>query len=169
MMVATITHGQSIYYNESKEIHGKDYTYTCDVKNGVFITLVNNETVYRGCKQIVTSSNEEVKKEEAPFLKNDDKSHKQLLAVCNSILSQYFTTEAEKKHTTLILNVYINPQTGRIADVKYCFSTNRKYAQLSPDVFRELELCLKQNVLFEPTAEGRKANYIFRQTVYYQK
>ncbi len=169
IMIAAITYAQSKYYNESKEIQCEDYTYSCVVRNNVLVTLVNTESVYRGLKQIDLASEQEVEEMDISYLQNDDISHKQLLTVCGDILAQYLITEMDKNHAPLELGLYINPQTGKIMDVTFSFAAFRKCGQLPPSVYRELELRLKKDVHFEASEEGKRVNYIYRQTMYYQK
>lgn len=169
LFISAIVHGQTKFYTESTEFKGTDYTYLCEVRNGVFVTLKNKKCVFRGLQQISNVSKSEVEEKDVPFLKNDDTSHAQVLTVCDEVLGQFFTTEMDKKHNPLVLNLFISSETGRITDVYFCFATVQKCGGIPPEVYRDLELKLKEDVLFEPTEEGTKVNYIFRQTVFNQE
>ena len=169
LFICNLSFAQTKVYNASKEIKGTDYTYLCEVRNGVFVTLKNKKCVFRGLQQISNVSKSEVEEKDVPFLKNDDASHAQVLTVCNEVLGQFFTTKMDKKHNPLVLNLFISSETGRITDVYFCFATVQKCGEIPPEVYRDLELKLKKDVLFEPTEEGKKVNYIFRQTVFNQE
>ena len=55
----------------------------------------------------------------------------------------------------------ISSADGAITDVYFEFDIDQHYAQIPLDVFRDIELRLKNEVIFELTDEGRKMNYCF--------
>ena len=55
----------------------------------------------------------------------------------------------------------ISSADGTITDVYFEFDKDQHYAQIPIDVFRDIELRLKNEVIFELTEEGRKMNYCF--------
>ena len=80
----------------------------------------------------------------------------------HSIVKEAFTA-AEKqrvKGRKLTTTIIINSHTGKVDEVYFDFVNFEPYATIPVSVFRKIELELKKNVWFTPTAEGRKLNYI---------
>ena len=61
----------------------------------------------------------------------------------------------------IVLN--ISSTDGTITDVYFWYKNKSKYIDVPLDVFRQLELALKNQVVFELTEEGRKMNYVYLQ------
>jgi len=62
----------------------------------------------------------------------------------------------------LRIAMFICPQTGRVMEVRFGFSNRSGYATIPVDTFRRIELALREQIRFTPTADGRRLNYIFR-------
>ena len=56
----------------------------------------------------------------------------------------------------------ICPQTGRVIEVFFSLSDRSGYATVPVSTFRRIELALKEQIRFTPTADGRRMNYIYR-------
>ena len=61
-----------------------------------------------------------------------------------------------------MVTMYINPDNGRVAEVKFWFLTDDPYATIPVSVYRTIETNLKNQIWFTPTAEGKKFNYVMR-------
>jgi len=75
-------------------------------------------------------------------------------------------SEAEKNRIErgdrLGIAMVICSQTGRVIEVRFGFHNRSSYATIPVATFRRIELALKEQIWFTPTADGRRMNYIFR-------
>ena len=58
------------------------------------------------------------------------------------------------------ITMFIDPNTGKIAEVNYKFTCMNPYATIPISVFRQIEVELKKYVWFVPTELGKRRNYI---------
>ena len=154
---------QTYYYNTTKTFYENGYTYQCDVEPSTLVTLYNKTNTW-------TYSNGAFKDGsplDARFYNNPPR----LLEVeewtkplCYSIVNNAFSTD-EKKRTKgdeLQTSLIINPETGKVMEVYFEFTTINKFATIPVSVYRKIELELKSKIWFTPTAEGKKVNRILR-------
>ena len=62
---------------------------------------------------------------------------------------------------TLDIVLNISSSDGTITDVYFWYQQESKYTEIPLDVFRQIELSLKNEVVFELTEEGRRMNYCY--------
>ena len=58
-----------------------------------------------------------------------------------------------------IIFIDVSSSDGTVTDVYFSFSTNDYYAQIPPEVYREMELRFKNEIQVELTNEGRKVDH----------
>ena len=80
-----------------------------------------------------------------------------------ALVADQFSDEQKSmlaKHK-LIIELRVDPQTGRVADVIFSFfnASVIPFTRIPVDVYRRVELALKENMIFTPTAESRRMNY----------
>ena len=64
------------------------------------------------------------------------------------------------KGKELIITMYIDPDTGKIADVEFIFTNFNPYATIPISVYRKIEVEIKKNIWFNITPDGKRFNYI---------
>jgi hypothetical protein len=84
--------------------------------------------------------------------------------LCNSIVNNAFSSSEKQrvKGQELSITMYINPDNGKVAEVKFWFLTNSPYATIPVSVYRTIETNLKNQIWFTSTTEGKKFNYVMR-------
>ena len=60
-----------------------------------------------------------------------------------------------------MIELYIDSQTGKVADVIFEFKGNAPVGKIPPAVYRKVELLLKEKLNFKVAAAGKKVNYIY--------
>lgn len=153
---------QQKYYTESHEIQTDSFTYICDVDKSRTINLYNQDNVYNTrSPQVNTVTNERApENREGNYLQSDNLTYNKCISICyNAIPKELLTPNGEH---CFIVSLFIDSQTGQIRDVLFTFVDFENSASISPEVYRQMEVALKKNVCFTPTAEGKKVNYIYR-------
>lgn len=153
---------QTNYYNVTKTFNENGYIYQCDVDNGSkFVNLYNKDNKLTYVEMLINKSGELY----FPSLDTPDtfENDTWTKAKCYSIVNNAFST-AEKqrlKGQELSITLYISPDTGKIMEVNFNFITVNPFASIPVSVYRNIEMQLKKDIWFTPTAEGKKLNYLF--------
>lgn len=155
---------QPNYYTETKTFHEIGYIYQCDVNRST-VYLYNVETrFYNKVEQIDLRTGKKYNGllHMLPHLERESRTKPQ----CYSIVNKAFPAEIKAKNNGMELSIdlYIDPTTGKIADVVFCFPSDESitpYPLAPVSVYREIEVELKKTVQFTPSAEGKNLNYIF--------
>ena len=56
--------------------------------------------------------------------------------------------------------MFLDPETGKVAEVRFNFATFSPYAKVPLSVYRNIEVQLKENISYTPTTVGKQLNYI---------
>ena len=131
------------YYEKTQTFVENGYTYQCDVLHQQLVTLYNKENkwtyediIYKNTGEIYAPSIYE-EKELNPIIDNEEMTHKVL-----SIVDNAFTKDMTKRfgenelHTTM----YLDPNTGKVIEVCFVFTTFSPYAQIPLSVYRDIEV-----------------------------
>ncbi|MFV0538510.1 MAG: DUF5043 domain-containing protein [Dysgonomonas sp.] len=153
---------QTYYYNNTKTFNENGYTYQCDVENGSgYVTLYNksNQLTY------VNMVNKTSGKYYFPLEDEPDTYIEEswVRPRRNSIINNAFTAIQKQwlKGYKLSTTLYISPATGKIVEICFNFTTNNPFATIPVSVYRNIEVQLKDQIWFTPTAEAAKYNYLF--------
>ena len=81
-----------------------------------------------------------------------------------SIVNNAFSADERRRVTgcELLVDLIIDSNTGRIMEVEFSFLANSGFATIPVSVYRRIELELKNQIWFTPTAVGRSLNFIAR-------
>lgn len=154
---------QTNYYPETKTFHENGYTYQCDVDEASMVSLYNAECTYYKTEQIdLTTGKRYEFTPGKPPLAREPYTKPQCFAIVNKAFSPEVKARIDGRE--LMIKLYIETATGKIADVVFKFTTGnlaKIYTQVPVSVYREIEVELKKNVRFTPSAVGKKLNYIF--------
>ena len=156
---ATGIYAQSNLYKETKQIQGEGYTYQCKVI-GIIAELYNTNQQFVEKDQInrKTGKYSSIKDSYTPQFESDTWTRPK----CYSIVRNAFSGEQKQriKGQTLVISLYIHPDTGKVIDVSFGFSNRENFATIPISVYRKIELELKKNIWFTPTEHGKQFNYI---------
>lgn len=154
---------QTNYYTETKTFHEDGYTYQCDVNEAAMVSLYNADCTYYKTKQIDLTTGKAYRYIPGLSpLEREARTKPQCFAIVNRAFPPEIKARVNGRELMIIL--YIEPTTGKIADVVFEFTTDNLaeiYTQVPVSVYREIEVELKENVRFTPSALGKKLNYIF--------
>jgi hypothetical protein len=180
LLFATAAKAQTYYYNETKTFHEEGYIYQADFEGTVEALLRSANT--RSTNIDMTNSSgrvtlynknnrltyaEQKNKDGSPIdmrldfweppLEYDPKDRDLIQSIVLNTLSA-----AEKQRIgehSLLFDMYINPDTGDVMEVKFIFTSTTPFATIPVSVYRQIELGLKK-LKYTPTAAGRKYNFI---------
>ena len=152
------------YYKETKTFVMDEYTYQCDVQpKSQFVTLYNKENkwtyenqVYKNTGKYYAPSISEERKLN-PIVDDAEMTRKTLNIVDNAF-TQFMATQMGKKR--FVITMFLDPETGKVVEVLFNFTTFSPYAKVPLSVYRNIEVQLKKNISYTPTAVGRQLNYI---------
>lgn len=155
--------GVNNLYHRDTTFYENGYTYQCDVlEKAMYITLYNKENKYTYVDQKFRETNMPVsiKDDERgdSHLEPDNWTKKKTYSIINNAFSAEEKARVKGKEFSILL--YINPDTGKIAEVEYRLFGFNPYASIPVSVYRKIETELKQNIWFVPTQEGKRRNYI---------
>ena len=68
---------------------------------------------------------------------------------------------SEEGDDSVTVSLYIDPATGKIADVKYSFLNVEIWAQFPVSLYYDIEQALKREVRFALTDAGKDMNYVY--------
>jgi len=151
------------YYKETKTFVEDGYTYQCDVLYQLHVTLYNKENkwtyediIYKNTGKFYAPSIYEEKKLN-PII-DDKEMTRKVLAIVDSAFTKDMTKRIGKER--LVTTMYLEPNTGKVVEVCFIFTTFSPYAQIPLSVYRDIEVKLKENISYIPTSVGKQLNYI---------
>ena len=150
-------YAQNYYPGESGVVEGDGYVYEYEHFLGKMIDLYNSDNRFVGEDMTYDGS---TKIPEGTMLYTS-------LSVTNvemmALVADQFSDEQKSilAKNKLLIKLRVDPQTGRVADVIFSFANVSivPFTRIPIDVYRRVELALKENMIFTPTAESRRMNY----------
>ncbi len=145
----------------SDTIRMDGYSYVCDTIGTTRINLFNAEN-HSGRGEIEYKDETQIPFEQ---LLHDDIEAvvitKEIDQLMTSIVDEAFTQQQASTFDKWRLRITLNisSTTGDITDVYFEYYNRSNYANISIDVYRNIELELKNRVKFELTEEGKSLNY----------
>jgi len=82
----------------------------------------------------------------------------QTIALIDALFTSQQKTALRGKFMSI--TVRFNPSTGKIADVYFTFLRKDPFVNIPVEIYRNIELALKERLTIAPTTEGRRLNYI---------
>ena len=160
ILFCTSIMAQTNYYTSTKTFNESGYVYQCDVSASKMVTLYNKSNRWTYVEQIYTSTGKPFVMPMSGIDLTEDDTWTRIKY--HSIVKEAFTaTEKQKvKERELFITLIINSSTGKVDEVYFEFGNFGPYATIPVSVFRKIEMELKKNIWFTPTAEGKKLNYI---------
>lgn len=163
--ILTLVSAQTYYYNTSKTFQENGYTYRCVTENWGYVTLFNINNIHTfelGFKYKDGTSVTDAKILRAQIdLLEDDNWTKQR---CMSIVDSAFT-DTEKQRVggeEFLVKMKIDSNTGRVIEVDFRFYKDGPFATIPVTTYRKIEVALKNQVWFTPTAVGKQLQVLVR-------
>ncbi|MCD8102230.1 MAG: DUF5043 domain-containing protein [Alistipes sp.] len=152
---------QTFYYDQTKQITGNGFGYQCDNVSGK-VTLYNadNRFIYQTWSYKDGSQPEiEILRGIEKTITFDDKTYEGFF----TIIRNGFTTtqKAAIGEYSLYVMAYIDPSTGKIADVEFSFGERTPLAEIPVEVYFNIEQQLKAQQVYKITEIGKQLNYCF--------
>lgn len=162
LFCVTYLSAQSYYYDVTKTFNENGYTYQCDVLDGAkFVKLYNKDNKFVNVEQVDQNTGEQMSIDyKKQVLEDDSWTRVKCLSIINDAFSTVEKQYIKEQNRPVSIMLYIDSETGRIADVTYSFISNTPLGTIPISVYRKIEKDLKENVWFIPTKEGKRWNYI---------
>ena len=141
-----------------------EYTYVCDTIGSIRVNLYNVEN-HPGRSEVLTykdgtsvSFEKQLHDDIDAFVITDE-----LDKLMWSIVDDAFTKEQAASFGKWGLGITLNisSTTGRITDVYFEYISLSNYTKIPVDVYRNIELRLKNEVVFTLTEEGKRLTYCY--------
>lgn len=168
LLITNCIFSQASIYPDSvgtKVFYENGYTYQANRSSGGDIYVYNQNNTWIGITP-VNKITGEPPLEYGPNLLDVDVWRIQV-NVLFSILEESYSTEEKKKikeagtGRECFINLFINPITGKVDDVRFSFYRLSYYMYIPVSKFREIELKIKERLQFEVTDYGKQFNYIY--------
>lgn len=153
------------YYRKDTTYVMNGYSYRCEGKTGnVTLYNVNNKWVKE--KQIYKDtgkrfdfgfSKSELDKYN-PIIDNADMDQK-VLNIVNNAFTRDFSKKL-KSYEKLNVVMYLNPQTGKVAEVSFWFISSDPFSTIPISTYRDIEMKLKNQISYKPSEIGKQLNFI---------
>ena len=153
---------QTDYYKGVEIIKGDGFTYVCDRPfSGRRIILHDINSRYYGVDWTFKDGSpltEDIYFEGEGIIVDDDWTRPKALSIVNGA----FTAEqgAFLNGKTFSVDMRISPETGKVVEVYFKFYANSPFVRIPPEVFRDIEQRLKEEVWFTITPLGKRLNYL---------
>lgn len=153
---------QANYYTKTRTFNENGYTYQCDVPLSCDVTLYNKTNKWTYTSQIDTKTGGNYIHPDVyvPLIEDDNWTRAKRFAIVNNAFSAIEKQRVKGAKESLIISMYISPDTGKVVEVDFTFHTLSPYATIPVSVYRKIETELKANIWFTPTDFGKKLNYI---------
>lgn len=157
-----ILHSQTNYYpNSSGTIPMSGYTYKYDSKYSEtrLYNIVNKFMDVDWAFIDGSEMNKDVYFGNIPTIDHKAGPPTKLLAY--SIVNNAFSANQKAliKGNKLLINLNIDPSTGYVIDVYFSFLEDSPYRNIPIEVYRTIEVALKEKMRFTMTEIGKKLNY----------
>ena len=151
---------ETIIYKKTTTFDVDGYTYQCDVDDGSqFVTLYNKENKLT-YKDIVYKATEKayIGSWNSKVVEYDSFMSKQADRIVDEAFTKAMADEIGKDE--LSITMLLSPDTGKVIEVYFNFTTFNPYARVPLYVYREIEVKLKEQIHFKPGEVGKQLNYI---------
>ena len=154
---ASMSHAQNYYPGESGVVEGDGYVYKYTPFLGKVIELYNSDSRFVG-EEMTYDGSTKIPEGTMLYTSMSVTNDEMMALVADQFSDEQKSMLAKNK---LLIKLRVDPQTGRVADVIFSFANVSivPFTRIPIDVYRRVELALKENMIFTPTAESRRMNY----------
>ena len=166
IMGITTLYSQTNYYTESKIFEGVGYKYKCNVSSSKNVVLYNIENELTGKSPKYRTSGEIFVYPEGSGIElceYNRVTETKIRNIVNSSFSGITITQPQNsaQRKTFNITFYINSGTGKVDELEFDFVNFGPYAKVPVEVFRQIELDIKQNIQFEVPDYGKELDFIW--------
>ena len=150
-------YAQNYYPGESGVVEGDGYVYESVHFLGKLIDLYNSDNRFVG-EDMTYDGSTKIPEGTMLYTSLSVTNDEMMALVADQFSDEQKSILAKNK---LLIKLRVDPQTGRVADVIFSFANVSivPFTRIPIDVYRRVELALKENMIFTPTAESRRMNY----------
>ena len=150
-------YAQNYYPGESGIVEGDGYVYEYGHFLGKMIDLYNSDNRFVG-EEMTYDGSTKIPEGTRLYTSLSVTNDEMMALVADQFSDEQKSMLAKNK---LLIKLRVDPQTGRVADVIFSFANVSivPFTRIPIDVYRRVELALKENMIFTPTAESRRMNY----------
>jgi hypothetical protein len=147
------------YYGTTKTFTLNDCQYQCEAPASGWVLLYNKENKLTHVEWVYKNTGEQ-----PPFLyeeqpvESDNWTRRRRFEIINQAFSP--AEKGRLKDNKLMTTLYIDSNTGKVMEVEFGFTNFGPFGTIPVSVYRQIELRLKKEVWYTPTAEGNRLNYI---------
>ncbi|MBQ8336180.1 MAG: DUF5043 domain-containing protein [Bacteroidaceae bacterium] len=167
LLVTATLFSQTSYYPDSvgtKVFYEDGYAYQMSVTERVIINIYNQDCKWIDVPKIYKPTGD-FPDEYTPDLETDEMKRQEKLLY--SILEESYSNEEKEKIKEFgrggecTIGMFINPQTGKVDDVRFSFYRLSYYMNIPVSKFREVELKIKERLKHTVTDYGKNLNYVY--------
>ena len=153
----SMSHAQNYYPGESGVVKGDGYVYEYEPFLGGVIELYKSDSRFVG-EEMTYDGSTKIPEGTMLYTSLSVTNDEMMALVADQFSDEQKSILAKNK---LLIKLRVDPQTGRVADVIFSFANVSivPFTRIPVDVYRRVELALKENMIFTPTAESRRMNY----------
>lgn len=163
--ILTMVSAQTYYYNTSKNFQENGYTYRCVTENWGYVTLFNTNNIHTfelgfKYKDGTSVTDAKILRAQIDLLEDDNWTKQRCLSIVDSAF-----TYMEKQRVggeEFDVSMTINSNTGRVIEVDFRFYKDEPFATIPVSTYRKIEVALKNQVWFTPTAVGKQLQVLVR-------
>ena len=89
---------------------------------------------------------------------DDAEMTRKTLSIVDNAFTQFMAKQMGKKR--FVITMFLDPETGKVAEVRFNFATFSPYAKVPLSVYRNIEVQLRENISYTSTTVGKQLNYI---------
>jgi hypothetical protein len=152
---------QTYYYDETKTFYENGYTYQCDNAVGN-ITLYNNQNRFTYAEKAYKDGSklpEDIARGRVSAIEMETWSRPKARSIVNNAFPAQ--EKALVKGERLSISLYINPDTGKVIEVKFGFWNRSPFGRIPPSTYYKIEQQLKKEIWFTMTEVGKQLNFGF--------
>ena len=164
LLYASSAVAQTRFYDVTRTFHESGFTYQADV-SGSLVTLYNRSAGrFTNVRQTFRDGrliSDDDRRIDDVVVENDIR----MRALARQVVRNGFSAVERnrlRQGEDLWLILIICPDTGNVKEVHFQFMRQSGYATIPVTTYRRIELEIKRQVRFTPTAHGRNMNFIFR-------
>jgi hypothetical protein len=164
ILFISLAHAQTYYYNTSKTFQENGYAYRCSTANWGYVTLSNVNNLYTDAPTLYKDGSPvtdlKILRAETDLIEDDNWTKQKCISIVDNAFS--YTEKQLVRGEKFDVSMTIDSNTGRVIEVDFCFYKDEAFATISVSTYRKIELALKNQVWFTPTAVGKQLQVLVR-------
>ncbi len=156
---------QTYYYNTSSLFQENGYAYRCSTANWGYVTLFNADNIHTFNLELKYKDGSPVTdvkilRAETDLIKDDNWTKQRCMSIVDNAFSD--TEKLRVGGKGFMVEMTIDPDSGRVIEVHFNFYKDDTFATIPVSTYRKIEVALKNQVWFTPTAVGKQLQVLVR-------